>query len=317
MSKKGKRLLWGISALVAVAAAVAGIFLLWRRPNPCSLLRQQGSGVAAGSENKALEGCLSRVIGGDAAGGTVTDVGVYFRDLKNGTWAGVNQSEKFAPGSLLKIPIMLIYYAAAETHPEILTKQVTYLGTTDLNALQVPRPAHSLVYGKTYTVDELIRGMIVNSGNNSYDILANQISSSSLGDFYASFGIPLPADGDPNGEFVSPEAYANILGKLYDHSYLDASSSEKAIALLEDATFSNGLRAPVPTSIPIAHKYGERGVVTTDGSDGEDFGDCGIVYYPGENYILCVMTHGTDFPTLSKVIAHLSQLTYTYVSSGR
>lgn len=47
--------------------------------------------------------------------------------------------------------------------------------------------------------------------------------------------------------------------------------------------------------------------------EGEQFHDCGIVYYPENPYILCVMTQGFSLSEANAVIANLSRVTYEYV----
>jgi len=41
--------------------------------------------------------------------------------------------------------------------------------------------------------------------------------------------------------------------------------------------------------------------------------DCGIVYYPKNPYILCIMTRGTDFAVQERAIQDLSKFIYNKV----
>jgi hypothetical protein len=50
--------------------------------------------------------------------GLASEIGVYFRDLNNGPWFGVDEKREFVPASLLKIPLMLNFYKIAETRPQ-------------------------------------------------------------------------------------------------------------------------------------------------------------------------------------------------------
>jgi hypothetical protein len=45
--------------------------------------------------------------------------------------------------------------------------------------------------------------------------------------------------------------------------------------------------------------------------------DCGIIYYPGNPYLLCVMTRGTDWSALEKTIQTISAMTYKEVDSRK
>ena len=43
--------------------------------------------------------------------------------------------------------------------------------------------------------------------------------------------------------------------------------------------------------------------------------DCGIIYYPNNTYLLCIMTRGKDFKQLESVIAGISKTVYEVVAS--
>jgi len=84
--------------------------------------------------------------------------------------------------------------------------------------------------------------------------------------------------------------------------------SEKALEILSEGGYMNGLRKGVPSEVLVAHKFGER---TIDGSiDNIQLHDCGIVYYPTKPYLLCIMTRGDSFINQEKVIAELSSFVY-------
>lgn len=299
------------TAIVAVALA-ACIYLIFASPRrvPQNPLPEGRELV----ENRALESAIGGVIASQKSAGGVSDVSVYFYNLKSGQWTGVNEDELYAPGSLLKMPLMIIYYAVAEKHPEILSQQATFLSETDLNEIQIPRPPTSLVYGRTYSVDDLIARMIENSGNNAYNILSSRIDPNSLPEFYSSFGINWPVSASDTPEFVSARQYANILIRLYDNSYLDSTYSEKALNLLERAAFKDGLPAPLPSSTVVAHKFGER-EIAEGGKIYQELHDCGIVYRTAGDYVLCVMTKGDSISRLEPVIQDISKTVYTNPSS--
>jgi hypothetical protein len=45
--------------------------------------------------------------------------------------------------------------------------------------------------------------------------------------------------------------------------------------------------------------------------------DCGIVYFPDNPYIICVMTRGDDVNELAPVVAHISKMVYDEFESRR
>jgi hypothetical protein len=67
-------------------------------------------------------------------------------------------------------------------------------------------------------------------------------------------------------------------------------------------------------NIPVAHKFGER---TGFAGGVKQLHDCGIVYYPKNPYLLCIMTRGTDFTKLESTIAAVSKMVYQEFDSRK
>lgn len=60
---------------------------------------------------------VENFIGEETGKNNITFAAVYFRDLNNGPWFGINEKEYFSPGSLLKLPLMISIFKAAESNP--------------------------------------------------------------------------------------------------------------------------------------------------------------------------------------------------------
>lgn len=238
-------------------------------------------------------------------------VAVYFRDLNNGPWFGVNESATFAPASLLKVPLMMAYYKLADTDPSILQQTVT-VTQENLQPLvpnqQTIVPAQRLVVGQTYTIDDLINRMIIYSDNDAAQLLIAHIDTGKLAQIYEDFGINLPGPNQ-NDTDVNVITYAGFFRMLFNASYLNKQDSEKALRLLSESDFNDGIVAGVPDGLTVSHKFGER--VKDDGS--MQLHDCGIVYYPAHPYLLCIMTRGDNEAELAKLVANTSQLVYQQV----
>lgn len=156
--------------------------------------------------------------------------------------------------------------------------------------------------------------MIIYSDNNAYEILLANIDKTFLSNVYNDFGIILPDGGHPDS--ITARDFSLFLRVLYNASYLDKNYSEKALELLTETEFEGGLTLNLPKNITVAHKFGERFIGTDTGQEiSEELHDCGIIYYPGHPYVLCVMTKGKDFNSLALVISNISKKIYTYVSS--
>ncbi len=233
-------------------------------------------------------------------------ISVYFRDMNNGPWFGINEKEQFTPASLLKVPVMMAYLKESEANPDILNKKIKFTEPLDGDTQYFKEDG--LVMGATYTVNELIEKMIIDSDNNAANLLLLNLNSSKLDDVYKYLGINLPQDQI----IITVKQYATFFRILFNASYLDQDDSEKALRLLDEAKFDNGLKAGLPDSIKVSHKFGER---TSSATGDNQLHDCGIVYYPNHPYLLCVMTRGNNFDVLASVIADISKFVYNKVDS--
>jgi hypothetical protein len=72
------------------------------------------------------------------------------------------------------------------------------------------------------------------------------------------------------------------------------------------------LRKGLPPGIPVADKFGEW--APGGDSDIRQLHDCGIIYYPGNPYLLCVMSRGLSYDDLSGVIGDVSRVTFNEVN---
>ena len=248
--------------------------------------------------------------------GAITDAAVYFRDLNFGPTFGINDARDFAPASLLKLPIALAYMNLEENRPGTLDQAIVH----DLAFNDVPQTYSSLApleVGKSYAIKDLLFNMLAHSDNASLNLLITYIGQISGGEsfLYQSFqDIGIMNPNSPRDPTIDVHTIGALFRILHNASYLTPENSEKILAWLSQSTFKDGLVAGVPDGTNVAHKFGERqdpaGVDT-------QFHDCGIIFYPGNPYSLCVMTSGRDTKELVKIIAEISGRVYTEVNSRR
>jgi len=257
---------------------------------------------------------LSDRIGTATSGQSNTGVpaGLYYRDLTTGKWFGVNEDETFTPGSLLKVPLMVSYLKLAETDPSVLKKTYSFDAASDEVHLQNFKPQHPILAGVPYTVAELLKSMVADSDNNAAQLLSSHADDDLINEIFSMFKYSPPKNVLGQG-YLTPRNFTYFLRVLYNATYLDQSSSEQALAIMASSTFADGLRAGLPQDIKVADKFGEREL----GSNNVELHDCGIVYYPDHPYALCIMTRGTDFDTLEKLIADLSRDVFDFVNNTR
>jgi beta-lactamase class A len=149
--------------------------------------------------------------------------------------------------------------------------------------------------------------MAVDSDNIAKDILLDHISQQYLNDVFQEMDVGYLQSTTGT---ISARSYIRFLSRLYNATFLDRSYSNYALKLLSEATFKDGLVAGVPSDVPIAHKYGERGIYEDNALTGVELHDCGIVYAKETPYYLCVMTSGKDEATLAGIIKEISAKVY-------
>ncbi len=247
--------------------------------------------------------------------GHLTSASLYFRDLAHGPVFGIDELEPFAPASLLKLPLAFVFLFASENQPALLQKKVRYEGLSTTDAQRV-KPRESATPGTPYEIQELLRMMIQFSDNASYEALDAFISAEPNREMlrretFQEIGLIDPKDRVE--ETITVRGYSSLFRILYNASYLDDRDSELLLSWLAASDYGRGLAAGVPQGTTVAHKFGER--YFPDGR--KQLHDCGIVYFPRNPYLLCVMTKGDDWTALENVIATISRMVYEEVDSRR
>ncbi|MCX6757319.1 MAG: serine hydrolase [Candidatus Nomurabacteria bacterium] len=248
----------------------------------------------------------------------ILDVAIYFRDLQNGPTLGINEHENFSPASLLKLPLLLTYEKLQnESIPTLFDISIMAKDTNN-NTLQNIIPSKSIEYGKQYLISDLLSYMIKYSDNKSYVVLLDYLhqiypDKDLLKETFVELGIVDPKDLLDNT--ISVKSYGSIFIQLYNSSFFNQNKiSEEILNLLTNVEWKNGINRGVPADIKVAHKFGER---SSDVNNIEQLHDCGIIYYPNNPYLLCIMTRGTDQTKLAKTISEISKMFYEEFDSRK
>lgn len=247
--------------------------------------------------------------------GTINRVSIFFRDLMTGPTFGISEKENFAPASLLKLPLFMSYLNTNKGK-EILNQKIAFRGNANVLE-QTASMSTILKENNDYTVKELLNNMITDSDNVSYlllfqalDKLANE--KGFLEQTMIELGLVSPRR--PTEDTISVKSYASLFRQLFNASYLTPEMSEYALGVLTKSSYKKGLTSGIPSNIKIAHKYGERSGTS---SEAKQLHDCGVVYYPKNPYLLCIMTQGTDFLEMESVIQEISRKVYDEIDSRR
>lgn len=283
---------------------------LYKYINPlldCEVMDEKGRAYLA-----PLKKEINSIISQNKQSGVIVDAAVYFRDLNNGPWLGINEKSEFVAASLLKVPMMLLMLKMNEFEPGIMDMRITYQGQYD-NKDNLHQPVKSLVASSTYTVRQMVEKMVVHSDNKSWKVLQDEVKqraeSESLVNAMAELGVIMPTD-QAKSFAISAKGYSAMFRVLFNSSFLSRSNSEYALKLLAQGDFDEGLSQGLPEDVVLANKFGYN-----DPQDGEyqQLHDCGIVYYPEHPYLLCVMSKKSKNNSKSApFIAEVSRAVYRY-----
>ena len=237
--------------------------------------------------------------------GDLQTASVYLKDFNSGGWTSISGDNRYHPGSLMKVPILIYYLKEEEGKPGMLKREFLY-----------EKPQHSfpsqnfmgdsIIPGKRYAVSDLLRYMIVESDNNSTYVLGKHIDQDKYKELFSDLDLPVYEVSNTDYS-LSPKQYSVFIRLLFNATYLRQDLSEYGLKLLSECKFREGLVRQLPAGTIVAHKFGERGI------DGVmDFSESGIVYINNSPYLLTIMTRGANVATQTKFVSDLSLLIYNH-----
>ncbi len=238
-------------------------------------------------------------------------IAVYFRDLTNGMWIGINERDDFLPASLFKVPIMLLWLKRIEDKRSSLKTMLSYDKAQGFIHNGAPT---KLKLGKSYSIEDLIEQAIIYSDNEASLLLLENVDHNEIKDFFKKLGI----DYQRNiGVKVSAKSYSVAFRMLFNSSFLNQELSNYALKILSKAQYSGGIRAAIPASIPMAHKYGFNFVQSKNNSDKVTYylHHISIVYHPKKPFLLTIMTEGNSLLLLDTIIQNVAQIVIKNLNS--
>jgi beta-lactamase class A len=163
--------------------------------------------------------------------------------------------------------------------------------------------------GYTLSVREAAQIMLEQSDNTALAVIAASVKGKIPEDrtVYQYTDVDFSQNKDLT-VLMNARAYSSILKCLYFSCYNNKEDSQQILQYLTKSNFNNRLAAGVADkNIKIAHKIGNY--------SNDVQSDCGIIYYPKRNYLLCVMLNGPDSASTDTDISMLSKITYDYVNA--
>jgi beta-lactamase class A len=258
-------------------------------------------------ESEALMGIkqkLTGIIDTYKNTGDLTNASVYLREYSHNEWMCINESDKFDPGSLFKVPVLIAILKMNEENPGFLNKSLTYNKKVNTGKT-IAFASKTIKLGQSYTVRELLTYMIKYSDNNATILLEENLNPKVLQKLFAVVGLEVPNIYAAQYLFTTKE-YSYFMRAIYNAGYLNSDDSEFAGELLTECDFKDGIVKGLPAGMKLAHKFGESG-----SQNEKQLHESAIVYLKNKPYLLTVMTRGKDNKKLSQIIGEISQAVYT------
>jgi len=233
-------------------------------------------------------------------------VSLYFEYLPTGTSMRFGDTQQLVPASLLKVPVVMELYRLSEMGKINLDDEIAIRqawldeGYGDL---------YKKGAGNTLSLRELVALTLEQSDNtalNAIQSVVDEHDDDKTKSAYDSLDVDFGTDRESLS--MSARAYASFMKCLYFSCYLSVDSSQEIMTYLTKSTYGTTGRIGkyISDDVTIAHKIGVAGNAVQS--------DCGIVYVPNRNYILCVMLD-EEQDRGGEAIAQISKRVYDYVIS--
>lgn len=254
-----------------------------------------------------LKDKINRIIATGKSANTITDISVYYRKLNDGSWFEINGNKEYNPASLMKVPLLITILKQAGSNPKLLDKKVFFGKHFEGNYNQNIKDFH-LQENKQYSIRELLQYMIQYSDNDAMSMIAQNIDATVYNKLFTDFGISVPPSlfsSKGIEYFLNIIDYSKFFRLLYNSGYLNDDQSELALEFLTKSTYKEGILRNINSSIPVAHKFGER-ILNNE----SQLHEVGIFYVDQHPYLLGIMSSGHDMKQLSGVLSEISKVTF-------
>lgn len=234
-------------------------------------------------------------------------VGMAFIDLKSGWQRSVNGTEEFPTASVIKVAVMATAYHLAELGELDLNEKLTMKESDRLGGSGV---LQWMKAGRSYTVWNLCRMMIVLSDNSATKMLVDRIGRAQINNFMQELELKTIILNDRTMLVEPPSTEVNVSSPL-DMAYLlqrikeahgfSINSSKEMLKFMRNQRYRWGIWRGVGPGTVIADKTGNlEGILN----------DVGVVYTSSGNYILSVFTRNIKKRPARLLINEISRITY-------
>jgi beta-lactamase class A len=228
----------------------------------------------------------------------------YFEYLPTGISIHIGQDNELIAASLIKVPLTMNLYKAAELGKVDLDTPVTITSSELDNG-------YGNLWQKGAGTQITLRQAAKLALSQSDDTAAHAIFDNTQGLLTPSQESLNQLDVSQNmqdGEAViDAMSYSSILKSLFFSSYLQPKDSQELLGYLSNSDDRSRITAGLPHNVTVARKIGVYNATWSES-------DCGIVYVPERPYIFCAMV-GLPEDQANQFIAGISKQVYDFVTS--
>ncbi|MGB9835467.1 MAG: serine hydrolase [Candidatus Saccharicenans sp.] len=237
------------------------------------------------------------------------ETGIVVKDLQTGWTFLHNEDQLFPAASLIKIPIMVACFKAAQEGLIKLDEKYVLKRKDRVGGSGILRRMRN---GRTFTYEELINFMVTHSDNIATNVLIDRLGFEYINRVFAELGLKetrlrrkmIDFVARENGleNYTTAEEMTRLLEMIYRGKCYSPEISERCLEVLKKQQINDRLPRFLPRETQVAHKTGlEREVCH----------DSGIVFSPHGDYVITVLVRTWTGPRTTKAfIARLSSYFY-------
>lgn len=237
---------------------------------------------------------------------------VYIEYLNTGSNISIHPDKSLWPASLAKVPLaMAVMKKIEDGQWRLDNKLVLMEGDANSESGDSENLLSEYPIGTSFTIEELLKKMIIESDNTAYFILQRNMHDDEIMKVVDEIGLEELFTDEGR---VSAKEYSRLFRALYTSSFLKREHSQMLLKWLDESSFNDFLSYDIEAKAPFPHKFGEKITLNV-------YADSGIVYIPDRPYLITVLVESSpQLPYLeekqkaAEFMRHVSNETYTFFS---
>lgn len=233
-----------------------------------------------------------------------TQYSFYFEYLPSGTSIRIGSDNELVAASLIKVPLVMNLFKAAELKKLSLDDVITITESELDNGYG---DLWKKGAGTKLSFRALAQLALEQSDNTATHAIYDHTKDVLNEDQQSLAQLDIDQDLENSQAVINAKAYTSVLKSLYLATYVNRDSSNEILGYLTNSAEHSRLTKDLPKNVKVAHK---NGVYNQQWSES----DCGIIYATKRPYALCIMI-GLPDQQANEFMASMSREIYDYVTT--